>query len=160
MAFIPCMSSLLHSSKLGSSAKINLYIWEHPGFQVKMHPYLNSSMTVFVFGFFVLFFFPRKMVWVPGSFVSGTVLSFPYLILLCGRLSWLVLIVCVVGTQECPGITGWFTRLLAMSLYWSSATFASCGLNQKKSCKTSTVKCCTCRWGGRVEKAISQEAPY
>ena len=38
----------------------------------------------------------------------------------------------VIGTQECPGINGWFTQHLVTSLYWSSVTFASYGFKQEE----------------------------
>lgn len=39
---------------------------------------------------------------------------------------------CVIGTRECPEINIWFTRYLAISLHWSTATFASCGFKQEE----------------------------
>lgn len=41
-------------------------------------------------------------------------------------------IVCVIGTQKCPGMNSWFIWHLAISLHWSSATFASCGFKQEE----------------------------
>lgn len=74
----------------------------------------------------------EKMEWMPSSSAHGNVISYLYLIIHVDFQAGWCSSVCVIGTQECPGINGWFTRYLATSSYWSSATFASCDFKQEE----------------------------
>lgn len=69
----------------------------------------------------------------PGTLVSGNVLFVPYLIILRGPLSCLLLIfVSNWHSGVSWNISDWSTQHLAILLYWSSTTFASCGFKQEE----------------------------